>query len=67
VPNERLDGITVIVVMPVPERATVCGELDAWSVIERLPEKGPVAPVGVNVALIVQDAPASNWFPQLLT
>jgi hypothetical protein len=67
--NVKLDGIGVTMTVPpvpVPDRVTICGELVAESVIEMVPGSDPFA-VGVNVALIVQDAPASNWFPQLLT
>ena len=42
---------------PVPETFTVCGELDAESVTEIVPESAPVA-VGAKVALTVQLTPA---------
>jgi hypothetical protein len=68
--NVSLGGVTVTVagepLVPVPERVTLCGEFAAWSAIEMLPDSGP-AMVGVNVTLMVQLAPASNWLPQLLT
>lgn len=58
-PNARVDGVTVMVVRPVPERLTVCGEFEAESVTEIVPESDPVA-VGAKVALTVQLNPAFN-------
>jgi hypothetical protein len=58
--------MTVPLLVPVPDKVTICGEFVAWSVIEMLPDSGP-ATLGVNVALMVQDAPASSRLPQLLT
>jgi len=55
----RVEGATVTVVRPVPERLTVCGEFDAESVTEIVPESKPVA-VGTKVALTVQLTPAFN-------
>ena len=48
-----------MVVRPVPERLTVCGEFEAESVTEIVPESDPVA-VGTKVALTVQLSPAFN-------
>lgn len=58
-PKERLDGVTVTVVRPVPDRPTVCGEFDAESVTEIVPESDPVA-VGTKVVVTVQLTPAFN-------
>jgi hypothetical protein len=43
----------------VPERVTTCGEFDALSKTEILPERLPTA-FGVNVGEMVQVAPAAN-------
>jgi hypothetical protein len=53
------------VVVPVPERLTVCGLLFPLSVIVSVPVRVPTM-VGVNVTLIVHLAPAANEVPQLL-
>jgi len=45
--------ITTVAAFPVPVRLTICGELDALSVIEIEPVRVPVA-VGVNVTVMVQ-------------
>src|SRR5215472_658935 len=49
---------------PVPVRPTVCGLPLALSLTVRVPVRVPVA-LGVNVTLIVQDAPAATDVPQL--
>jgi hypothetical protein len=54
-----VDGVTVMVVRPVPETLTVCGEFEAESVTEIVPVSDPVA-VGTKVALTVQLTPAFN-------
>jgi hypothetical protein len=56
---ERLTPGTV----PVPERATVRGLPVALSVIVTAPVRPPAA-VGVNVTLMVQEAPAASEVPQ---
>ena len=48
-----------MVVRPVPDRVTVCGEFEAESVTEIVPESEPVA-VGTKDALTVQLTPAFN-------
>src|SRR5437870_204857 len=45
--------------MPVPERATLCGDPGASSGIESGPVKGPVA-VGAKSTWMVQDDPAAT-------
>lgn len=61
--NVSLVGVTVTITVPaeapVPERLTVCGEFEAESVTEIVPESDPVA-VGAKVALTVQLTPAFN-------
>jgi hypothetical protein len=52
-------------VVPVPVRLTLCGEFDAWSVIEIEPVRVPVV-VGVNVTVSVQLPPAASVLEQLL-
>jgi hypothetical protein len=49
----------VVAGVAVPERATTCGEFDALSKTEILPERLPTA-LGVNVGVMVQVAPAAN-------
>jgi hypothetical protein len=67
--NVSLVGVTVTMTVPaeapVPERFTVCGELDAWSVIEIEPVRVPVV-VGVNVMFTVQFAPAPSVLMQVV-
>ena len=48
--------------MPVPDRATVCGEPAALFAIDSVAEKLPAAD-GVNVTLTVQEAPAARVPP----
>jgi len=50
---------------PVPLNETFCGLPAALSVTDSVPVRLPV-PVGVNVTLIVQLAPAPRLIPQLL-
>src|SRR5579864_2791164 len=57
--KERVVGESVTVVRPVPDRVTICGELDALSVTAILPVRFPVA-VGVNAGVIVQVVPAAK-------
>ena len=51
--------------LPVPLIATVCGEDESESLIERVPDRAPKT-VGVNRTLIVQLPPAARLLPQLL-
>jgi len=51
--------------VPVPDRATLCGELEALSVRETAALMAPDA-VGANVTWIEQEAPLANVEPQLL-
>ena len=57
------EGVTMTVV-PVPDRVTLCGEVDALSVIVMVPGRLPLV-VGENVTLIVQLTPPANVVPQL--
>jgi hypothetical protein len=50
---------------PVPERAAVCGELAALSLMTTVPGSDPVA-VGEKVTLTVQLAPTSRELPQVV-
>ena len=50
---------------PVPVSVTVCGLVDALSVMVTAPFRVPVA-VGVKVTEMVQVAPAASEVPQLL-
>jgi hypothetical protein len=54
-----------LVVMPVPERVTECGDPAALSVTVTAPDRVPVA-VGVKVTLMVQDCPEVRVDPQPL-
>ena len=51
--------------VPVPDSATVCGLLDALSVMLRVAVSEPAAE-GVNEIAILQFAPAATPFPQAL-
>jgi hypothetical protein len=51
-------------VAPVPDKLIVCGLSDALSVMEIDAARDPAAE-GVNVALIVQLAPAATLLPQV--
>ena len=61
-------GVTVTVVLPVevpvPDKDTLCGEVDALSVMVMLPGRLPLV-VGENVTLIVQVAPPPKEEVQL--
>src|SRR5207342_805460 len=50
---------------PVPLNAAVCGEPDALSVIARLADRAAAAD-GVNVTVIVHDAPPARLEPHVL-
>ena len=63
-PKARLVGLTDTTV-PVPERATVCGLPAASSATERVAVRAP-PPLGVNVTLIVQLAPAARVAPHVV-
>ena len=52
-------------VVPVPDRVTLCGLLEALSVTTTVPAFVPVA-VGVKVTEIVQFAPAATEVPHVL-
>ena len=52
-------------VTPVPLRATFCGELAALSLMLTAAVSAP-APVGLNVTVILQLAPAATVLPQVL-
>ena len=54
-----------LVLMPVPDRVTVCGDPDALSVTVKAPERVPVT-VGVKVTLMVQLMPGASVAPQPL-
>jgi hypothetical protein len=56
--------ITVPVLVPVPDKVTLCGEVDALSVMVMLPGRLPLV-VGENVTVIVQVVPPANVVPQL--
>src|ERR1700678_745151 len=62
-PNDRLDGeavrAVVLVLVPVPVRATVSGLPGALDGTDRVPEEAPVA-VGSNWTLTVQDPPPGS-------
>jgi len=63
--NVKLVGAGVtITVVPVPDKVTLCGEVDALSVIVMVPGRLPLV-VGENVTLIVQVAPPAKEVPQL--
>jgi hypothetical protein len=63
-PKARVAGENVTGASPVPVRPTSCGEFVALSLIVIPPVMAPVA-VGVNVAIIVQVAPAFNVLPHV--
>jgi hypothetical protein len=52
-------AVTTTAALPVPVRLTICGEFEAESVTEIVPESEPVA-VGAKVAFTVQLTPAFN-------
>jgi len=54
----------IVPVTPVPLSDTVCGLPVASLLIEIVPFSCPVA-LGVNITVIVQDAPAASVEPQL--
>jgi hypothetical protein len=56
-------GVTMTVV-PVPDRVTICGEVDALSVMVMVPGRLPLV-VGEKVTLIVQVAPPAKVDVQL--
>jgi hypothetical protein len=58
------EGVTMTVV-PVPDKVTLCGEVDALSVMVIVPGRLPLV-VGENVTLIVQVAPPAKEGLQLL-
>jgi hypothetical protein len=57
-------GVTMTVV-PLPDKVTLCGEVDALSVMVTVPGRLPLV-VGANVTLTVQVTPPPNEVPQLL-
>jgi hypothetical protein len=64
--KDKLDGERLITgAVPVPVRVTVCGLLEALSVIVTVAARLPVAE-GVNVTLIAQFAPAATDVAQVL-
>src|ERR1700680_543878 len=66
VANVIVDGASVAeLVVPVPERATVCGLLGAESVMVNEPLSTPVV-AGLKVTEIEQEAPAASEEPQVL-
>jgi len=58
------EGVTMTVV-PVPDKVTVWGEVDALSVMVTVPGRLPLV-VGANVSLIVQVAPPDKVVPQVV-
>ena len=64
-PKAKLAAENVTGVTPVPVKPTICGELDAVSLIVITPEMLPVI-LGVNVAVIVQVAPPPSALPHVL-
>jgi hypothetical protein len=67
-PNTKLDGetpATGVVPTPVPVKLTICGLVDALSVMVSVPVSKPVA-VGEKVTLMVQELLAATLPPQLL-
>src|ERR1700683_2479157 len=64
-PKAKVAGESVTGAAPVPVRLTSCGEFAAVSLMVIAPEMLPVA-VGVNVEVMVQEAPALSVAPQVL-
>jgi hypothetical protein len=63
--SERVTpGTVTIEVVPLPLKATVCGEPLALSVMVRLPVRAP-APVGANVTPMEQVPPTARVAPQV--
>ena len=62
---EPLPPVIHLAAIPVPVSDTVCGLPVALSTTESVPVLVPTA-VGVNVTLIVQNAPIARLVPQLL-
>jgi hypothetical protein len=65
VPNDNAAGLIESGKLPVPERATVCGESGALSLMANEPVRAP-AIEGEKVTLTVQDAPELSEEPQVL-
>ena len=70
VPTVRLENVRLVAEMvtgeePVPVRLTVCGLFEALSLNVSVPAREPVV-AGVNVTLIVQEAPFAILAPQVL-
>src|SRR5271166_3002036 len=63
-PKFRFEGTKVMVIVPVPESATVWGLFAALSVMLRVALRGPGA-VGVKVTFMVQLWPPDSDVPQL--
>ena len=65
-PKDAVFGESVAVgSAPEPERLTVCGLLLALSVRVTLAGRDPLS-CGLKVTVMVQEAPARTWVPQLL-
>lgn len=63
--NDKLAGLTLAPVVPVPDSATVCGLGAALSLKSRVAVRIPVV-VGANTILAVQLAEAARLVPQVL-
>jgi hypothetical protein len=61
--NVSVAGVSAACTLPVPDKLTVCGLLEALSEIESVPVRAPAA-VGAKTTPIWQVFPAANVAPQ---